>query len=339
MHRIWNLTTLRRDCALRELSGRFLARRLLQVVPTVLGIVLIAFLLIHVAPGDPVMALAGEHGDAAYYEFMRERFGLDRSLPDQMLTYFARVASGDLGMSYVHGRSTASLIMERAPATLLLTGSALLLAIAVSIPLGAFAARRPHGSWDVGISGAVLTLYSAPAFWLGQLAILAVALKLGWLPVQGMTSAGDTQSGIMRALDVARHLILPAMVLASQELAVLVRLTRSGLIDELARDHIRTARAKGVTDAAILIRHAMPRALLPVVTVIGARVGQLIAGAVVIEIVFGWPGIGRLLLTSLQNRDTPLLLALFLVVSFTVVVANLLTDLVHAALDPRITLR
>lgn len=320
------------------MSGRFVVRRLLQVVPTVIGIVLIAFLLIHVAPGDPVVALAGENGDAAYYAFMRQRFGLDEPLPQQMATYFARVARGDFGVSYVQGRSTVALIMERVPATLLLTGTALFLAVAVSIPLGAIAARGRTSTSDLGISAVALGLYSAPSFWIGQLALLAVALKLGILPVQGMTSAGSTEAGLGKAVDVIRHLALPALVLASQEVAALIRLTRSGLIDELARDHIRTARAKGAGEGAVLVRHAMPRALLPAITVIGARAGNLIAGAAVIEIVFGWPGIGRLLLTSLQTRDTPLLLSLFMIVSFAVILANLVTDLVHAAIDPRIRL-
>lgn len=320
------------------MSGLFVVRRLLQVVPTVTGIVLIAFLLIHLAPGDPVVALAGENGDAAYYAFMRERFGLDKPLPQQLGTYFARVASGDLGVSYVQGRSTMAVIAERVPATLLLTGTALLLAVLVSIPLGALAARRRSSVPDLGISAVALGLYSAPSFWIGQLALIGIALELGVLPVQGMTSAGSTETGLQRVADIFRHLALPALVLASQELAALVRLTRSSLIDELARDHIRTARAKGLGEGAILVRHALPRAVLPTITVIGARAGNLIAGAVVIEIVFGWPGIGRLLLTSLQTRDTPLLLALFMIVSFAVVIANLVTDLVHAAIDPRIRL-
>lgn len=320
------------------MSGRFIIRRLLQVVPTLLGIVLIAFLLIHLAPGDPVVALAGEHGDAEYYADMRQRFGLDRPLPEQLATYFARVAAGDLGVSYVHGRSTAAVIMERVPATLLLTGTAMLLAVIVSVPLGVIAGRSPGGKRDLGISSLALVLYSAPVFWVGQLLILVAALKFGIFPVQGMTSAGSTATGWTRGLDVFRHLALPALVLASQELAVLVRLTRSGLIDELARDHVRTARAKGVRERSVIVRHAMPRALMPAVTVIGARAGQLIAGAAVVEIVFGWPGIGWLLVTSLQTRDTPVLLGLFTVISFTVILANLLTDLVHAAIDPRIRL-
>lgn len=314
----------------------YVLRRLLEVVPTVLGIVLIAFLLVHLAPGDPVMALAGEHGDAAYYAFMRHRFGLDQSLPRQLMTFLSRIASGDLGHSYVQGRSTIVVIVERVPATALLGGAALLVATLASVPLGVLAASRPEGSRDTTISALALTLFSAPAFWLGQMAILCFALGLGLFPVQGMTTAGSDAVGIRRLLDIARHLTLPALTLAAQELAVLVRLSRTGLIDERTRDHIRTARAKGVGELWVLVRHAFPRALLPVLTVLGSRIGHVLAGAAVVEVVFGWPGMGRLLLTALETRDTPLLLGLFIVVSFSVVVVNLLTDVLHAILDPRI---
>lgn len=303
------------------------------------GIVLAGFLLIHLAPGDPILALAGEHGDAQYYAFMRERFGLDQPLPQQLATYFSRVATGDLGFSYVHGRPTLQVIMERAPATLLLTGTAFVMAVLIAIPLGALAARRPHGGRDIGISTVALAFYSSPVFWLGQLSILIIALHLGLLPVQGMTSPGSAAGGLSGVADIARHLALPALVLASHEIAVIVRLTRSGLIDELARDHIRTARAKGVRERLVMLRHALPRALLPVLTVAGSRAGHLIAGAAIVEIVFGWPGMGRLLLSSLQTRDAPVLLGLFFVVSFTVVCVNLLTDLLYAAIDPRVRYR
>ncbi|MEO7714144.1 MAG: ABC transporter permease [Gemmatimonadaceae bacterium] len=322
-----------------EVTARFVAGRLLQVVPTVLVIVIIGFLLTHLAPGDPVLALAGEHGDAAYYAFMRERFGLDQSLPRQLAIYLRQVAGGDLGFSYVYGRDTLQVILERVPATILLTGTALLFSLLVAIPLGAIAAARPHGARDVGISTLALGLYSTPAFWVGQLAILGLSLKLGIFPVQGMTSAGGDSAGLLRAWDVARHLALPALVLASQEIAVLVRVTRSTLLDELARDHIRTARAKGLGEARALVRHALPRAMVPIVTIVGARIGHLIAGASIVEIIFGWPGMGRLLLASLQSRDTPILLGIFLVVSLTVVLVNLLSDLAYAALDPRIRVR
>lgn len=317
-------------------SRRFVVRRLAQVVPTVAGILLVSFLLIHLAPGDPVIALAGEHGDARYYADMRERFGLDRPLPVQLATYALRLAQGDLGFSYVQGRSAAAVIMERVPATLLLTTSSLLLAVTAAIPLGALAGRRPHGARDIGISALALGLYSAPVFWTGQVAILVVALGLGLAPVQGMTDAGSEATGLARGLEVLRHLALPALVLAAQELAVLVRLTRTGVIDEMSQDHVRTARAKGVSERSVLFRHALPRAMLPVITVVGSRAGHLAAGAAIVEIVFGWPGTGRLLLSSLQTRDTPVLLGLFLVVALMVVLANVVTDLVYGAIDPRV---
>ena len=339
MSRVRQQLPLRRLGDLREVNARFIADRLVQLVPTTVAILIISFILIHVAPGDPVLTLAGEHGDAAYYAFMRHRFGLDQPILQQLMTYLGRVAHGDLGFSYVYGRGTLGVIMERVPATLLLTGTALAIAVLVGIPLGAVAAARPHGARDVGISALTLGLFSAPAFWIGQLAILGLSLHYGFFPVQGMTSASGTSSGWPHAWDVARHLALPAMVLAAQEIAVLARVTRSTLLDELPRDHIRTARAKGLSESQALVRHALPRALLPVVTIIGARAGHLVAGAAVVEIIFGWPGMGRLLLGSLESRDTPILLGLFLVVSLTVVLANLLSDLTYAAIDPRIRLR
>lgn len=320
------------------MSGPFVVRRLLQVVPTVVGVVLVSFLLLHLAPGDPVLAIAGEHGDAAYYAEMRARFGLDRPLPAQLATYARRLAAGDLGFSHVQGRPAAAVIAERLPATLLLTGTALLIALVVAIPLGALAGRRPHGARDVAVSALALGFHSVPTFLVAQLAILGVSLGLGLAPVQGMASAGGEAAGLARLLDVLRHLALPALVLASQEMAALVRLTRSGVVEEMERDHVRTARAKGVGEPGVLVRHALPRALLPIITVVGARVGHLAAGAAVVEIVFGWPGTGRLLLTSLQTRDTPVLLGLFLVIALAVVLVNLLTDLAHAAADPRVRL-
>ena len=316
----------------------YVLRRLLQVVPTVIGIVLVAFVLVHIAPGDPVLALAGEHGDAAYYAFMRHRFGLDQPLPRQMLTFLTRMVTGDFGFSYVQGRSTLLVIRERIPATSLLGATALLIAVVISVPLGALAAQRPEAGRDTAISSVALAFFSAPAFWLAQMAVLCFALGVHLFPVQGMTTAGTDHTGAAHVLDVARHLALPALVLAAQEIAVLVRLTRSGLIDELGRDHIRTARAKGVAELRVLVRHAFPRALVPMLAVVGTRIGHLIAGAAVVEVVFGWPGMGRLLMTALQTRDTPVLLGLFIIISASVVVVNLMTDLVQASIDPRVRL-
>lgn len=313
-------------------------RRLLQVLPTVAGIVIVGFLLVHAAPGDPVIALAGENGDASYYAFMRQRFGLDRPLLEQFAVYAGRVVRGDFGTSYVYGRSVVSIIGERVPATLLLTSTALLVAIAGAIPLGILAARRPHDVRDVSISSVAIALYSAPVFWLGQLAILSFALWFGLLPVQGMADVAAGTSGVPYAWDIARHLVLPALVLASQELALLVRVTRAGLVQESVRAHINTARGKGASERDVMLRHALPRALLPVITVIGSRAGQLVSGAVVVEVVFGWPGVGHLMLHALEARDIPVLLGVFMMVSLSVVIVNLATDVVYAARDPRVRL-
>lgn len=318
------------------MNRKYLFRRLAQLGPTVAAILLASFFLLHLAPGDPVLALAGENGDAAYYAAMRERFGLDRPLGSQLGTYVANVLRGDLGNSYVQGRPVADLIIERLPATLLLTGSALVLSGLAGVAMGIFGARR-RGRWpDVTMNAAALAVYAAPVFLVGQLAILVIALRTGWFPVQGMSSADSEASGARHALDVAHHLALPALTLASQETAVVSRLTRAGVTDELERDYVRTARAKGVAERRVLYRHALRRPLLPVVTVLGGRAGHLLSGAVLVEVVFGWPGLGRLLVTAVQTRDAPVVLGIFLLVAIMVVVANFVTDLLYSRLDPRV---
>lgn len=321
------------------MTVRYVGRRLAQVIPTCAAILLVGFLLIHLAPGDPVLALAGQNGDAAYYAFMRAKFGLDEPLLTQLAVYAGNVVQADFGDSYVQGRPAMEAILERLPATVLLTGTALVLSTVGGVAFGVLAASRPHGVRDAAVSTVSLGLYAAPVFWVGQLALLSLALGLGVFPVQGMTSARDPSTGWPLVLDVAQHLVLPALVLAAAELAAVARLARAGLVDEMGRDHIRTARAKGVPEHLVLLRHGLRRALLPVVTVIGGRVGHLVSGAIVVEVVFGWPGIGQLLLSSMQNRDAPIVLGVFVVVALTVVVANLVTDLVYALVDPRIRYR
>ena len=320
------------------MSWPYLLRRLAQLLPTALFILLTGFLLIHLAPGDPVLALAGENGDAEYYAFMRNRFGLDEPLSTQLLTFLNNVVHGDLGTSYVQGRPAAAVILERLPATLLLTSVALTVSTVSGLALGVVAAIR-RGWSQFTVTSVMLTLYAAPVFFLGQIAILLLALQWGWFPVQGMTSIGGADNGWSRVFDVAHHLALPAMVLAAQELAVVGRLTHVGLVEELSKDHVRTARAKGVRPWSVVIRHALRGAMLPVITVVGSRVGHLAAGAVVVEVVFGWPGMGRLLVEALQDRDSPIILGIFLLVSLAVMTANLVTDLAYACLDPRVRYR
>lgn len=306
------------------------------MVPTIGFIVVVAFALVHVAPGDPVLALAGENGDAEYYAVMRERFGLDQPLYRQFFIYVGNLAQGDLGNSYVQGRPASSIIAERLPATLLLTSTALVLSSVVGVLMGVFAATRQRRWVDGSLGTVLLAVYAAPVFLIGQVVILFFALRLGWFPVQGMSSAVVPESLLGRWWDVARHLALPAAVLASQEVAAVGRLTRSGMREQLVADYVVTARAKGVRRSRVLLRHALRGTLLPVVTVIGDRAGHLVAGAIVVEAVFGWPGMGQLLVGAIQNRDYPITLGIFLLVAVTVVVVNLLTDLAYACLDPRV---
>jgi peptide/nickel transport system permease protein len=299
----------------------------------------ITFVLIHAAPGDPIVALAGESGDESHYRFMREKFGLDRSLPSQFATYATNILSADLGTSFVHGRPVFSVIGDRVPATLLLMGTALVLSSLVGIALGALVARRPGGALDLSVTVGALVGYAVPVFWLGQVALLTLAFGLGWFPLQGMTDARADHTGLAAVLDVAGHLALPALVLAASELALITRLTRSGLLQELGKDYVQYARAKGLAARQVMVHHALPNALLPVVTVIGARLGFLFSGAVLIETVFAWPGVGQLLLSAVRTRDYPVLMGIFLLVSVSVVVANLVTDLLYARIDPRIRFR
>jgi peptide/nickel transport system permease protein len=320
-------------------SLRYLLKRLAQALPTIAGVVIVTFALVHLAPGDPIVALAGESGDEAHYRFMRAKFGLDRSLPSQFATYAGNVLTADLGTSFVHGRPVFSVIGERLPATLLLMGTALVASSILGIALGAFVARRPGGPVDLGVTVGALIGYAVPVFWLGQVALLTLAFRLEWFPLSGMTDARADHTGLAAVFDVAHHLALPALVLALSELALITRLTRAGLLQELGKDYVRYARAKGLASARVTVRHALPNALLPVITVIGGRLGFLFAGAVLIETVFAWPGVGQLLLSAIRTRDYPLLMGVFLLVSLSVVVANLVTDLVYARVDPRIRYR
>ena len=318
------------------MTRAYVLGRLWQTVPMLLGVVIIGFLLVHIAPGDPILALAGENGDEAYYAAMRERYGLDRPLINQLWTYLSRLAQGDLGRSAIQKRPVSDVIFSRLPNTLLLAGTALILSTTIGIIFGVVAASRSGGVRDHVVSSGALLIYSVPVFWLGQISILWFGVRWGWFPVQGRTDARSDATGFAHVLDVAHHLALPALVLASQQIAVVARLTRASMIDELDAPHIDAGRARGIPRRSILFRHALPATLLPVVTVVGNRVGHLVAGAVVVEIVFGWPGIGRLLVASTTDRDIPVLLGLFLLIGFTVLIANLLTDLSYQFLDPRI---
>lgn len=316
--------------------GRYVVRRLLQAVPLVLGILVITFTLIHLAPGDPLIFLAGEGGTAAFYAAMRTRYGLDQPLITQLGHYVATTLHGDFGYSFSYQQPVLRVILSRLPATLLLMGTAIVLSTALGLFLGVVTAIRPHTALDHGIATFTLTAYAMPVFWLGQLLVLLFAVRLNLLPVQGMVTVREDYTGIHHVLDVIRHLTLPAVTLALPQLALTARLTRTSLREALAEDYITVARAKGLAERAVLWRHALRAALLPIVTVTGGHISVVLTGAALTETIFAWPGIGRLLLDAALKRDYPLLMAIFLLVAATVIVVNLITDLVYTLLDPRV---
>ncbi|MDQ2974818.1 MAG: ABC transporter permease [Acidobacteriota bacterium] len=316
---------------------RFLVRRVLQSLCLILILIVINFLLIHLAPGDPAQILAGQSGDAKYYEFIRAKFGLDRPLITQLWIYLTSVLRGDFGYSLGYQQSVVSVIFERVPATLLLMLSAVSFASISGVILGVEAARRENSLADRAINTFALLGYSVPSFSVGHLLLVFFVLYLGIFPAQNMTSANLELTGLSRLLDVLAHLILPAATLAIVYLAQIMRLTRTALLNVLGEDFITTARAKGLSEGRVLYKHALRNALLPVVTVIGSDLGMLLSGALLVETVFAWPGLGRLMIDSLAMRDYPVLLGLFLLISISVAVVNFITDLIYSVLDPRIS--
>jgi peptide/nickel transport system permease protein len=317
--------------------ARFLIVRLFKMVAIVIAIVCVNFLLIHAAPGDPASVLAGQSGsaDPEFVAQLRHQFGLDQPLSVQLWIYVSSVLRGDLGVSHVQQRTVLSLIMERLPATLLLTGTAFAFALIAGIALGAAAARRV-GTWaDSAITVLALGFYATPIFWVGLMLVLVFSVWLDWLPSFGMNTVGADLHGWASVADTAQYLILPALTLGLFYMAVYARLTRSAMLDVAGEDFIRTARAKGVPEGRILRRHILRNALLPVVTLAGIQAGQLIGGSVLVETVFAWPGIGRLAFDALLARDYQVLLGVFLTTAILVVLFNLATDLIYFVIDPR----
>ncbi|MBS5904632.1 Oligopeptide transport system permease protein oppB (plasmid) [Roseomonas mucosa] len=317
---------------------RFLAQRLLKLVLLTFALVVVNFLLIHAAPGDPASVMAGQSGaaDERYLAQLREQFGLDRPLAEQLWIYVSRVATLDLGVSHRMQRPVADLILERLPATLLLSVTAFAFAVAAGIAMGAAAATRAGTVWDSLITALSMVFYCTPLFWTGLLLVLLFSVTLNWLPSFGMSTVGADYTGLRAALDVAEHLVLPALTLGLFYLAVYARLTRSSVLEVADQDFVKTARAKGVGEGRILRRHVLRNALLPVVTLAGIQAGHLIGGSILVETVFAWPGIGSLAFDALLQRDYELLLGVFLCTSVIVMLFNLLTDLLYLVIDPRV---
>jgi peptide/nickel transport system permease protein len=317
---------------------RYVLRRLLQAIPVILGVVILNFLLLQLAPGDAATVLAGEAGGAPaeYVQALRERFGLDKPVAVQLALYVKNIVSLDLGYSFRNQSPVLPLILARLSATLLLMGTTLVLSIGGGVLLGLLAAVWVRTWKDHLISVAAIIAYAMPLFWIGLMLILLFAVKLDWLPTSGMEDAAAFYVGPERIVDIARHLVLPAITLSLFYMALYARMMRATMLEQRGLDYVTTARAKGLTERQITLRHMVRNALMPVVTVAGVQVGGLLGGSVVVESVFAWPGLGQLAFQSLFARDLNLLLGIFFISSCLVVLVNIVVDVVYVLLDPRV---
>jgi peptide/nickel transport system permease protein len=309
---------------------QFLARRLLATLPVLLIVALLVFALLRLTPGDPAALLAGDAASTEQIAQIRTGLGLDRSIPEQFLLWFGQLLTGDLGQSFYYKTEVTTLIGQRLEPTVSLALITIVFAVAVAVPLGVLAAWRFGGWLDRGLMGFSVLGFSVPVFVLAYLLIWLVSLKLGWLPVQGYRRLGD---GVGPWLT---HLILPAVTLSVIYIALIARVTRASVLDTLGEDYIRTARAKGLPEQAVLIRHALANAAVPIATVVGIGIALLIGGVVVTESVYAIPGLGRLTVDAVLARDFPTIQGVILLFSFVYVLINLLVDLSYVFFDPRI---
>jgi ABC-type dipeptide/oligopeptide/nickel transport system permease component len=301
---------------------RYLLQRVLYTVPVVWLVVSVVFLLIHLVPGDPILQMLGEGAPAADVQATRHAYGLDAPLREQYLHYWQGVVHGDLGPSVRFNQSVTSLIAQRYPYTLQLTLASLLVAVLLSIPAGVRSAQRRNLWDDRALSVVSLFGLSFPNFALGPILILFFSIKLGWLPVSGSGSLAN--------------LVLPAITMGGALAAILTRMVRTSMLEELGQDYIRTARAKGLSDRVVVYRHALRNAMIPIITVLGLQFGALLAGAIVTETIFAWPGIGRLTIQAISNRDYYLVQGCILAIGLTYIAVNFLTDLLYSVMNPRI---
>ena len=300
-------------------------RRLASTAMVVFGVVVLVFLLIHLIPGDPVDVMLGESAQTADREALRVSLGLDKPILDQLVIYIRGLINFDLGRSLHSQQPITALLAERLPATIELALAALLVTMVLALPLGLIAAARHNTAWDQGAMAFSLLGVSIPNFWMGPLLILVFSLWLGWFPVSGRDEVGAV--------------ILPALTLGTSLSAILARMIRSSVLEVLGENFIRTAYAKGLSRRRVLLLHALPNAMLPVITILGLQLGTLLAGAVITETVFSWPGIGLLTIEAIQSRDYPVVQACVLLIALTYVLINSFTDLLYALIDPRIRVR
>ncbi|MVA52615.1 ABC transporter permease subunit [Agrobacterium vitis] len=318
--------------------GRSLLRNLVQAVPTMFVIVTLGFFVLQLAPGDAADYMAAESGAATQETVadIRRAFGLDLPLLDQLANYYTSLAHFSLGISPRYGVPVADLILERLPGTLTLMVLAIAIALLVGIAAGTIMALNATRAADRILSVASLLFYSVPTFWIGLIFIIIFSVKLGWLPAGGMKTIGASSGGL---IDRAYYAVLPATSLALYYVAIYARLTRSSILEVIGQDHVRTAKAKGLAPRKVVLRHVLRNALIPITTVAGIHVAGMLGGAIVIETVFSWPGMGRLAYDAVMAREYTLLLGIMLVSSVLVICVNAIVDIIQAALDPRIEVR
>ena len=311
--------------------GAFLVRRSAGLLLVLFSVSLLTFLALHLVPGDPIRLMVGPYASEQEVEELRHELGLDRPLPVQYVHWMGRAITGDLGRSIQGNADVLELILERLPATLMLTAAALAITVAVALPTGILIALYRHKAAAQASNILVLILVSSPTFWLGLVLILVFAAELRWFPTSGYASLEDGVGPMLH------HLVLPAVALAAYETAWLTRTVRGSVLEVMMLDFVRTARAKGIAESAVVVRHILRNAWLPIVTVIGLEIGYLLGGAVVVEEIFGWPGIGRLLVTDgIYRRDIPVVQGVTLFITLVFVTANFVVDVLYAWLDPRV---
>lgn len=308
----------------------FLIRRFLQMLLALLGVSIVVFALVQIVPGDPVRVALGTRFDQQLYDSLRERMGLDRPIIEQYFSWLGGALTGDLGVSFRNGEPVTQLIIERLPATITLAFAALAFALIVALPAGIISAVRTGTVLDYAVSAASQVGISLPDFWAGVMYILLFSLSLGWLPSSGFSPIGD---GLW---EWARHLVLPALAVGLISGSIITRFVRSAVLEALNQDYVRTARAKGLSEWQIVRRHVLPNAWIPIVTVVGLQLGFLLGGVVVTEVIFAWPGLGRLALTAVKDRDFTVLQGSVLYIAFMFLIINLIVDVIYAWLDPRV---
>ena len=315
--------------------GRYVLGRLVQAVVLLILVTIIVFSLIHLAPGGPGAVMADNRLPAADIARMRANMGLDQSLPVQYLKWAEGLATGDFGISYTDSRPVLGEVMQRVPNTLILAGTAFIIALLIAVPVGVLSGARAHTRLDNLLSAVTFVALSLPVFWVGILFVIVFSVTFHWLPSSGMYTINQSHT----LPDLLKHLVMPAVVLSLPTLAVFIRFVRVSVLETMQHDFVRTARSKGLTPRAVMYRHVLRNALLPIITIIGLNLPVVVAGAAVTESVFGWPGMGRLAVDSATTRDYPVVMAVTVLVAFAVIVINLLTDLLYVVIDPRVRLK